>query len=74
MLHHGEGFRLERLPVGILIHRADALLYGRVPGGASLVVRVEGAALHKAGETLRFAVLPRNVHLFEPKNARRIAA
>jgi len=53
---------------------ADALLYGRVPGGASLVVRVEGAALHKAGETLRFAVLPRNVHLFEPKNARRIAA
>jgi sn-glycerol 3-phosphate transport system ATP-binding protein len=51
---------------------ADALLYGRVPGGASLVARAAGAAPHRAGETLRLDVSPRHVHLFDAESGRRI--
>jgi len=52
---------------------ADALLYGKVPGGAALVARVDGSAPHKAGETLRLDVSPRHVHLFDAESGRRIA-
>ncbi|HEY7607774.1 MAG TPA: sn-glycerol-3-phosphate import ATP-binding protein UgpC [Alphaproteobacteria bacterium] len=52
---------------------ADALLYGRVPGGASVVARADGGAPHRAGETLRLDVLPRHVHLFEAESGCRMA-
>ena len=52
---------------------ADALLYGRVPGGASLVARADGGAPHKAGDTLRLDVAPSHVHLFDAASGRRIA-
>jgi sn-glycerol 3-phosphate transport system ATP-binding protein len=51
---------------------ADALLYGRVPGGASLVARADGGAPHKAGDTLRLDVAPRHVNLFDSATGRRI--
>ncbi len=51
---------------------ADALLYGRLPGGASLVARADGGASHRAGDTLRLAIAPSHVHLFEPESGRRI--
>jgi sn-glycerol 3-phosphate transport system ATP-binding protein len=53
---------------------ADALLYGKVAGGASLVARVDGGAPHKAGHTLRLDVAPRHVNLFDAGNGRRIGA
>jgi sn-glycerol 3-phosphate transport system ATP-binding protein len=52
---------------------ADALLYGKVPGGASLVARADGGAPHKAGDTLRLDVAPRHVNLFDSASSRRIA-
>ena len=52
---------------------ADALLYGKVPGGASLVARADGGAPHKAGDTLRLDVAPRQVHLFDAASGKRIA-
>jgi sn-glycerol 3-phosphate transport system ATP-binding protein len=52
---------------------ADALLYGKVPGGASLVARADGGAPHKAGDTLRLDVAPRHVSLFDSASGRRIA-
>jgi sn-glycerol 3-phosphate transport system ATP-binding protein len=51
---------------------ADALLYGKVPGGASLVARAEGGAPHKAGDTLRLDISPRHVNLFDSASGRRI--
>ena len=51
---------------------ADALLYGKVPGGASLVARADGGAPHKAGDTLRLEVAPRHVHLFDSASGTRI--
>jgi sn-glycerol 3-phosphate transport system ATP-binding protein len=51
---------------------ADALLYGKLPGGAALVTRVDGGAPHRAGETLRLDIAPRHVHLFDPASGRRI--
>src|SRR5262249_28092760 len=51
---------------------ADALLYGKVPGGATLVARVEGAAPYKAGGTLQLDVSPRQVHLFDAESGRRV--
>ena len=51
---------------------ADALLYGKVPGGAALVARADGGAPHKAGDTLRLDVAPRHVHLFDAATGRRI--
>jgi sn-glycerol 3-phosphate transport system ATP-binding protein len=53
---------------------ADALLYGKVPGGASLVTRVDGGASHRAGENLRLDVAPRHVHLFDAESGRRRGA
>ncbi len=50
---------------------ADALLYGKVPGGASLVARADGGAPHKVGETLRLDVAPRHVHLFDAASGKR---
>jgi sn-glycerol 3-phosphate transport system ATP-binding protein len=52
---------------------ADALIYGKVPGGAAFVARADGGAPHKAGETLRLDVAPRHVHLFDSASGRRIA-
>jgi sn-glycerol 3-phosphate transport system ATP-binding protein len=51
---------------------ADALLYGRIPGGAALVARADGAAPYKPGETLRLDVSPRHVHLFDAESGKRI--
>jgi sn-glycerol 3-phosphate transport system ATP-binding protein len=52
---------------------ADALLHGKVQGGAALVARVDGGAPLRAGETLRLDIAPRHVHLFDPAGARRLA-
>jgi sn-glycerol 3-phosphate transport system ATP-binding protein len=52
---------------------ADALLYGKVPGGAALVARADGGAPQKAGDTLRADVAPRHVHLFDAASGRRIS-
>jgi sn-glycerol 3-phosphate transport system ATP-binding protein len=53
---------------------ADALLYGKVPGGAMLVARADGGAPHKVGETLRLEIASRHVHLFDAASGRRIVA
>jgi sn-glycerol 3-phosphate transport system ATP-binding protein len=53
---------------------ADTLLYGRAGDAAgTLTVRVDGAATHRLGESLRLSVAPERVHLFDPASGKRLA-
>jgi sn-glycerol 3-phosphate transport system ATP-binding protein len=51
---------------------ADALLHGRLDGvGDALTIRCDGGARHRAGDTLRLAIDPARLHLFDPESGRR---
>ena len=52
---------------------ADTIVHGRLGGGGPLVTaRLSGALDVRVGDTLRFALRPEHVHLFDPQTGRRI--
>ena len=51
---------------------ADTVVYGRLPDGEALVVRIAGLPTCREGETLRVAAPPEALHLFDADSGRRI--
>jgi ABC-type sugar transport system ATPase subunit len=74
------GVRPERLslggseaPLAAVVHRVEVLGSGRrvhatLPDGAQIVAQVRGAAGPRPGETVRFEVGVRGIHLFDPNS------
>ncbi|KAA0677518.1 sn-glycerol-3-phosphate import ATP-binding protein UgpC [Roseomonas genomospecies 6] len=52
---------------------ADTVVYGRLPDGEALVVRVSGLPFCREGETLRVGAPPDALHLFDAETGRRLA-
>ena len=52
---------------------AETLVHGKLAGGeAELTARVDGEAPIKLGATMRFAVEPRHLHLFDRSSGARL--
>ncbi|MDQ2104862.1 sn-glycerol-3-phosphate import ATP-binding protein UgpC [Azospirillum isscasi] len=51
---------------------ADTVVYGRLPDGEGLLVRVAGLPSCREGETLRVGAPPDALHLFDPETGRRL--
>ncbi|MCW2238015.1 sn-glycerol-3-phosphate import ATP-binding protein UgpC [Azospirillum canadense] len=51
---------------------ADTVIYGRLPDGEPLVVRVNGLPTCREGETLRLDAPPAALHLFDAETGRRL--
>ena len=52
---------------------ADTILHGRMAGSdAVLMARGAGTLAAELGDTLRFAIAPEHVHLFDPETGRRL--
>jgi sn-glycerol 3-phosphate transport system ATP-binding protein len=52
---------------------ADTILHGRLAGAETPVtVRTAGTVGPRLGETVRFAIRPEHLHLFDPDNGRRL--
>ncbi|MBB3267432.1 sn-glycerol 3-phosphate transport system ATP-binding protein [Azospirillum sp. OGB3] len=51
---------------------ADTVVYGRLPDGEALVVRVAGLPSCREGETLRVGAAPDALHLFDAESGRRL--
>ncbi|MBP2292396.1 sn-glycerol-3-phosphate import ATP-binding protein UgpC [Azospirillum rugosum] len=51
---------------------ADTVIYGRLPDGEALVVRVNGLPTCREGETLRLDAPPAALHLFDADTGRRL--
>jgi sn-glycerol 3-phosphate transport system ATP-binding protein len=51
---------------------ADTILHGTLGSGPLLTARVSGGIDAKPGDTMRFAVRPEHVHLFDPASGRRL--
>ena len=51
---------------------ADTIVHGRLDGDIRLVARAPGAVVLSLGETLRLAVRPEHIHLFDSETGRRI--
>ncbi|MCC7046876.1 MAG: sn-glycerol-3-phosphate import ATP-binding protein UgpC [Alphaproteobacteria bacterium] len=52
---------------------AEALVYGRLPGGAELTARIDGESDVAVGSQLALSVDPRHVHLFGRADGKRLA-
>ncbi len=53
---------------------ADTMLHGRLPDGTRLVARAPGTLALNLGETVRLAIRPEHIHLFNAETGRRLAA
>jgi sn-glycerol 3-phosphate transport system ATP-binding protein len=52
---------------------ADTIVHGRLGGaGPAMTARVSGALDPRLGETVRFGISPRRIHLFDPDSGRRL--
>ncbi|WP_454019058.1 sn-glycerol-3-phosphate import ATP-binding protein UgpC [Azospirillum sp. Marseille-Q6669] len=51
---------------------ADTVVYGRLPDGEGMVVRVAGLPFCREGETLRVGAPPDALHLFDSESGRRL--
>ena len=51
---------------------ADTVVYGRMPDGETLMVRVNGLPTCREGETLRLDAPPAALHLFDAETGRRL--
>jgi sn-glycerol 3-phosphate transport system ATP-binding protein len=52
---------------------ADTILHGRMAGNGPIVkARIPGAIEPAVGATLRFAIRPERIHLFDPESGRRL--
>jgi len=49
------------------------VVYGRLPDGEGMVVRVAGLPFCREGETLRVGAPPDALHLFDAETGRRLA-
>ncbi len=51
---------------------ADTIVHGRLGDGTRLVARAPGALALRLGDTVKLAVRPQHVHLFDPETGRRL--
>ncbi len=51
---------------------ADTIVHGRLGDGTALVARAPGALALRLGETVRLAIAPGHIHLFDAENGRRL--
>jgi sn-glycerol 3-phosphate transport system ATP-binding protein len=51
---------------------ADTIVHGRLAGGAALVARAGGTLALSLGETVRLAIAPEHVHLFDAESGKRL--
>ncbi|HLY45259.1 MAG TPA: sn-glycerol-3-phosphate ABC transporter ATP-binding protein UgpC [Stellaceae bacterium] len=51
---------------------ADTIVHGRLPDGTRLLARAPGALALRLGETLRLAIAPDAIHLFDHDTGRRL--
>ncbi len=51
---------------------ADTIVHGRLGDGTVLIARTSGALALRLGETIRFAIAPEHIHLFDVDSGRRI--
>src|SRR5207248_5270108 len=51
---------------------ADTIVHGRMGDGTALTARTPGALALRLGETMRLAIAPEHIHLFDPESGRRL--
>jgi sn-glycerol 3-phosphate transport system ATP-binding protein len=51
---------------------ADTIVHGRLCDGTALTARAPGALTLRLGETLRLAIAPEHIHLFDAESGRRL--
>src|SRR5579863_4903958 len=51
---------------------ADTIVHGRLADGTALIARASGTLALRLGETVRLAVAPEHIHLFDAESGRRI--
>jgi len=51
---------------------ADTIVHGRLADGTALTARTPGALALHLGETIRLAIAPEHIHLFDAESGRRI--
>jgi sn-glycerol 3-phosphate transport system ATP-binding protein len=51
---------------------ADTIVHGRFSDGTALTARTSGALALRLGETIRLAIAPAHIHLFDAESGRRI--
>jgi len=51
---------------------ADTIVHGRLGDGTALTARTSGALALRLGETIRFAIAPEHIHLFDADSGRRL--
>ena len=51
---------------------ADTIVHGRLGDGTALVARAPGALALRLGETIRLAIAPGHIHLFDTESGRRL--
>jgi sn-glycerol 3-phosphate transport system ATP-binding protein len=51
---------------------ADTIVHGRLADGTTLTARASGALALRLGETIRLAIAPEHIHLFDAESGRRL--
>jgi len=51
---------------------ADTIVHGRLGDGTALTARAPGTLALRLGETIRLAIGPEHIHLFDPESGRRL--
>jgi sn-glycerol 3-phosphate transport system ATP-binding protein len=68
----GEGAALALTVEWVEALGADTVAHGRLPSGAGLAVRLDGACRPRPGDVLPLALEPQNLHLFSVEDGRRL--
>ena len=51
---------------------ADTIVHGRLGDGTALIARAPGALALRLGETIRLAIAPGHIHLFDAESGTRL--
>jgi ABC-type sugar transport system ATPase subunit len=67
-----DGYAIEAAVEWVEALGADTVAHTRLPNGAALGVRLDGATIVREGDRLRLTVAPDSLHLFDPEGGWRI--